>query len=159
AADRKKEFAMTEWMTKIRRECRRVVSRLRPKPRSSAGRLAEWRRVHQPFELRFHQGQNYRWSNQTFWAQWDEIFGRFLDLRPGHFSQDAVLLDVGCGSRPVLDWFTSDCEKHFLDPLLSEYLQIDAMRPHWRDKPAERLLSQPAEVRAEQLVGKCDFVN
>jgi len=124
-----------------------------------AGRLAEWQRIHQPFELRFHQGTNYRWSDETFWAQWDEVFGSFLGLSPNLFGEKAVLLDLGCGSRPVLDWFTTDCEKYFLDPLLSEYLKIESMQTHWCGKPAERLLSQPAEVSAEHLVGKCDFVN
>lgn len=150
---------MARLLAKVGREFHRLIKRLTPKARTPEAKYREWTRTHQPFELRFHQGENYRWKDSTFYGQWDEVFGRFMGLTRDCFTADQVLLDVGCGSRPVLDWFTAPCEKHFLDPLLSEYRQIEKMRPHWQDKPEATLHSQPAEVPCVELFGKCDFVN
>lgn len=146
-------------LAKVGREFHRFVKRLTPKARTPEAKLREWTTTHQPFELRFHQGQNYRWNDSTFFGQWDEVFGRFMELSRLQFAAGQILLDVGCGSRPVLDWFTSPCEKHFLDPLLADYRQIEQMRGHWQGKPAATLHSQPAEHPCRLLLGKCDFVN
>jgi hypothetical protein len=150
---------MANLLAKVGREFHRLIKKLKPKARTSEEKYLEWSDTHQPFELRFHQGENYRWNDATFFGQWEEVFGRFLELKPDQFGQGKVLLDVGCGSRPVLDWFRSPCEKHFLDPLLAQYTQIEKMRPYWDRKPAATLHSQPAEKACEALLGKCDFVN
>lgn len=146
-------------LSKVGREFHRFIKRLKPKARTPEAKFQEWTQTHQPFELRFHQGENYRWKDSTFFAQWDEVFGRFMGLSRGQFSSQHVLLDVGCGSRPVLDWFTSPCETHFLDPLLASYRQIEQMRAFWQGKPEQTLHSQPAEKACDALLGKCDFVN
>lgn len=128
-------------------------------PETPAQRHAEWVSTHQPFELRFHQKKNYRWDEQAFQGQWDELFGRFLGLTPQTYQAGQTLLDVGCGSRPVLDWFQDGPRKCFLDPLLSQYREIEQMRGFWSGKPEENLLSLPAEQLAPELAGQCDFVN
>jgi hypothetical protein len=150
---------MAGLLTKVGREFRRVAKRFRRRPTTAAEKLREWRSVHQPFELRFHQGENYRWNDEQFWGQWKEVFGSLMGLTTSSFNQGQVLLDVGCGSRPALDWFEGPAERHFLDPLLDQYRQIDAMRVHWQAKPTATLISQPAERLAEHLAGRCDFVN
>ncbi len=122
-------------------------------------RKNEWDSVHQPFELRFHQKHNYRWDERAFRGQWDEIFGRFLGYTQQHFSAGQTLIDVGCGSRPVLDWFTGAPRKIFLDPLLDQYRQIDKMHEYWSAKRPDTLFSQPAEKMVPTLAGQCDFVN
>ena len=33
---------------------------------------AEWERVHQPYEFRFHQGQNYRWEGK-YEIEWSRV--------------------------------------------------------------------------------------
>jgi SAM-dependent methyltransferase len=150
---------MSKWFANVGRKFRRIVSGLGPAPRSVDDRREEWSQRHQPFELRFHQGQNYRWDDDAFFAQWDEVFGRFLGLRKDAFGPGSVLLDVGCGSRPVLDWFTGESQKYFLDPLLAEFCRIERMSPYWRGKSPDTLFSQPAEQPITQLFGRCDFVN
>jgi 2-polyprenyl-3-methyl-5-hydroxy-6-metoxy-1,4-benzoquinol methylase len=127
-------------------------------PATFQGTQEEWKEVHQPWELRYHRHENFRWpGRQAEWeAQWAEVFG-FAGLHPSSFGPEEVLLDVGCGSRPVLDYFVAG-QKHFIDPLLSDYLQIPAMKAFWQPHQPSRLYSQPAETRVEPLVEKCDFV-
>jgi len=122
------------------------------------GTLDEWRQVHQPWELRYHKHENFRWpKRQAEWeSQWRSVFG-FAGLLPTSFASEDVLLDVGCGSRPVLDYFEAG-QKNFIDPLLADYLQIPAMTPFWKTHDRSFLHSAPAETRIERLEGICDFV-
>jgi len=122
------------------------------------GTPEEWRQVHQPWELCYHRHENFRWpKRQVEWdAQWESVFG-FAGLNPATFQADDVLLDVGCGSRPVLDYFKAG-QKHFVDPLLEGYLQIPAMKPYWQEHDRTCLYAIPAEERIENLAGKCDLV-
>src|SRR6478672_651097 len=115
---------MASILQRVSKEWKRALRRFQQAPRNAAERWAEWQSRHQPFELQFHQGQNYRWSDATFWQQWDEVFGQFMALPKDFFCRGEVLLDVGCGSRPVLDWFSGASERHFLDPLLDQYREI-----------------------------------
>jgi SAM-dependent methyltransferase len=116
----------------------------------------EWIKVHQPYEFKFHQSNNFRWS-EKFMEFWDLCYGGFMELSKDQFTDDQILLDIGCGSRPGLDWFTSGKCYH-LDPLLDKYVTIPQMAPYWKDKDEEVMLSQPAEDMVEDLRGKCDFV-
>lgn len=116
----------------------------------------EWKEIHQPWELRYHQGNNFRNVDASWKAQWDKIFIEFMEITPSHFTSEDILIDVGCGSRPCLDWF-DEGEVHNLDPLLSDFLKIEAMKRHWENKTL--LYSQPAESLVESLVGKCDYVH
>jgi len=116
---------------------------------------AEWERVHQPYELRFHQGQNYRWGDK-YEIEWTETLNEFMELERDDF-KDGVMLDIGCGSRPCLDWFDGG-EQYSLDPLLDKYLTIPQIQKYWENKDKEHMLSQPAEELVEKLVGKCDLV-
>ena len=136
----------------------RRVTRFLQGPQTLEQRRAEWNAVHQPFELRFHQRRNYRWDESVFSWQWNEVYGLLMGLKPDHFGPQHTLLDVGCGSRPCLDWFNAG-QKCFLDPLLDQYVQIGAMTKYWTDKPANCLFSKPAEHFVESLEGRCDFVN
>jgi hypothetical protein len=116
----------------------------------------EWERIHQPYELKFHKGNNFRWTD-NFMTLWDKLFGDFMGLSKDHFPEDHILLDIGCGSRPALDWFDSGTCYH-LDPLLNSYMKIPQVQKYWTDKEPVNLLSQPAEELVTDLVGRCDFI-
>jgi len=126
---------------------------------SDADLKTRWEQTHQPFELRYHQHSNFRWpGREALWdEQWNNVFGLFGGLNPESFTDNEVLLDVGCGSRPALQWFKHGLKYH-TDPLLAEYLKIKQMQPHWENTDAEHLISAPAEECQEKLVDKCDFV-
>jgi hypothetical protein len=115
----------------------------------------EWTRVHQPYELKFHKGDNYRWS-EKFMVVWSDIFGNFMGVNKDQF-KDGVLLDIGCGSRPCLDWFEGG-KKYNLDPLLDQYLPIKQIQKYWVDKTPDEMICSPAEEVIKALVGKCDFI-
>jgi SAM-dependent methyltransferase len=121
-------------------------------------RQQEWAKTHQPWELKYHQQGNFRWpGREHLWdSQWQRTFG-FADLTPESFEPSDTMLDVGCGSRPALDFFLSG-QKHFIDPLLESYLKIPQMHPHWKPHDPERLNSVPAEQMVEPLRESCDFV-
>jgi len=116
----------------------------------------EWRNTHQPWELRYHQNSNFRWNDASWNNQWDKVFIEFMELTPSYFTNEDILVDIGCGSRPCLDWF-NEGTVHHLDPLLNDFLEVDRMKPHWENKPL--LYSQPAEQLVENLVDKCDYVH
>ncbi|MEI9895157.1 MAG: methyltransferase domain-containing protein [Chthoniobacter sp.] len=71
--------------------------------------------------------------------------------------QGKVLIDVGCGSRPVLDYFQQG-QKFFLDPLLADYVKIPAMETHWQRHPASHRFCLPAEESVTDLYDRGDFV-
>ncbi len=146
---------------RVSREWKRIVHQVRRTlaPKTATARRKRWELEDQPFELKFHQGENYRWDDSRFFGQWDELFGSFLGFRRDQFSRQQTILDVGCGSRPVFDWFDEGCQKFFLDPLLAHYCEIEQMRAYWQEKPAATLLSQAAEQFHEPLAAACDFVN
>ncbi len=134
--------------------------RLRQRMMSLQRRRQEWCRVHQPYELSFHRQPNYRWDEQAFVGDWQEVFGRFMELAPDAFGPDDVILDLGCGSRPAFDYFAaSPCQKYYLDPLLKQYLHIPQVARYWSDKDREALLAAPAEEFIPWLRGRCRFVN
>lgn len=118
----------------------------------------EWREVHQPWELHYHKHNNIRWPARVGeWnKQWDSIFG-FANLQKDSFLNGRVLLDVGCGSKPVLDYFQTG-EKHFIDPLLSKYVELPVMKPYWQNHSVKCLHSLAAENPVSSLFGVCDFV-
>lgn len=117
--------------------------------------IDDWKRMHQPYELRFHQGKNYRWWPK-YETEWTQTFEGFMGLNRDSFN-DGIMLDIGCGSRPCLDWFNGG-ERYHLDPLLPEFMKIPQVKQYWEDKEPQHLLQQPAEVLYDKLVGKCDFV-
>jgi hypothetical protein len=116
----------------------------------------EWETVHQPFELNYHQHPNMRWNAKIWDEQWQKVFSEFMELTPSHFTNEDTLLDLGCGSRPALDWFNGGTSHH-LDPLLNDFLKIEKMKPYWQEKTF--VYSQPAEVMINHLVGKCDYTH
>ena len=116
----------------------------------------EWENLHQPWELKYHKKPNFRWDDVRWKNQWDKIFSEFMEIDPTYFTNESVLLDVGCGSRPCLDWFEKGITHH-LDPLLDNYLEIDEVKPYWKNKTF--LYSQPAESLVKSLVGKCDYIH
>jgi 2-polyprenyl-3-methyl-5-hydroxy-6-metoxy-1,4-benzoquinol methylase len=116
----------------------------------------EWKNIHQPWELGFHKMPNFREDDVRWKDQWDKIFIEFMEITPSYFTNEGVLLDVGCGSRPCLDWFDEGVIHH-LDPLLDKYLEIDKVKPYWENKTF--LYSQPAESLVKSLVGKCDYIH
>ena len=120
-----------------------------------------WEKIHQPFELEYHKKPNYRWEsfrNSWMWDDcWDKLFGSFMGFNKNEFSESQMILDVGCGSKPSLDWFTSG-DKYYLDPLLNDYLKIKEVKKYWEDKPKKNLISEPAENLKSDLVNKFSFV-
>lgn len=115
---------------------------------------AIWQTQHQPFELAFHRGYNFRWDDQQWYAQWGNVFARFARLAPETFSVDDTLIDVGCGSRPALQWFTAG-RKLYLDPLIDEYRRIPQVADYW---DGAETVCQPAEERHEALVDIASLV-
>lgn len=119
------------------------------------GSRKDWENLHQPFELRYHRRNNVRWNDGKWADHLQRILSGFMELTPDHFAGDEVLLDLGCGSRPSVDWFTGGIP-HCLDPLLDDFTKIKRMQRYWKDKPF--MYSKPAEVLVQSLAGKCDFV-
>ncbi len=126
-------------------------------PDAPADRHAEWKQVHQRYELDFHRGENFRWDDAAFMGQWDEVFGSFCGLRKDQFAAQDVIVDLGCGSRPAFDWFDAGCQKVHVDPLLDRYREIPQVARFWRH--ARGLLPWPAERFVPVLEGRCAFVN
>jgi len=120
-----------------------------------------WKDIHQPFELNYHKKPNYRWGNfknSWMWDDcWDKLFGDFMQFTKNQFKNEEMILDVGCGSRPAFDWFTSG-DKYYLDPLLNDYLKIKEMKEYWKDKPKNKLISEAAENLRDDLIGKFSFI-
>jgi len=84
--------------------------------------LSEWVEHNQPFELNYQKCYNYRDFDE--WDKtWNLIFKKF-DLSRDSF-HDSILVDIGCGSKPALSYFSKDNEKHCTDPLLTEFLSIE----------------------------------
>jgi SAM-dependent methyltransferase len=121
-------------------------------------RRNEWRNEHQPFELEFHRGDNFRWHDEPFMHQWDLVFGELCGLAPDGFEAGDVLLDLGCGSRPALDWFDETPRKVHLDPLLERYREIPEVARFWQGERPEDCIAGPAEDLVPALEGRCQFV-
>jgi len=121
------------------------------------GGEAEWEEVHQPFELNYHRRPNFRWPEQvSLWNdQWSSVFG-FAGLTPDSFSTEN-LLDMGCGSKPALEWFNSG-EKWYLDPLLDEFRDIPQVKGYWDRMDTSRLIAKPGEEFIPMLEGHFDFI-
>ncbi|MEO1128696.1 MAG: methyltransferase domain-containing protein [Planctomycetota bacterium] len=84
---------------------------------------AEWERVHQPFELNFHQGPGqWRWTEK-----WDRdqqaMFGERWGL-DRHAYRDRWVLDVGAGPRLRTEWFI-EANLVGIEPLAREFGEIN----------------------------------
>ena len=110
----------------------------------------------QEFEHTYHQHGNYRWREPLWVDQWDKVFGVFAELAHDSFSDSEILFDVGCGSRPCLDWFNGKATKFYSDPLLDKYVQIPKMKPYWEGKE-QFMFSVPAEELVTGITD-CDLV-
>lgn len=120
---------------------------------------SQWQDEHQKFELNFHRHNNYRWDDEAFIRQWTNIFHGFMGFNIDSFKAGQSILDIGCGSRPALDWFTgSPCHKYYLDPLLKQYMTIPEVTQYWVGKELHYLLACPAEKHIKALDHKCDFI-
>jgi 2-polyprenyl-3-methyl-5-hydroxy-6-metoxy-1,4-benzoquinol methylase len=113
-----------------------------------------WKRFHQDFELAYHKQTNYRRREELWNEVWDIIYLDFMEFNKDKFDNNDILLDVGCGSRPSLEWFDFG-QKNYLDPLLNEYSLIPEMKHYWIDK---KMFSVPAEELVPELIGKCSYV-
>jgi len=121
---------------------------------------SEWSNVHQKFELDFHKKNNFRWDDEKFIAQFEKLFGEFMNFKLNSFNKENVILDIGCGSRPAFDWFKNlECKKYHLDPLLNSFTDIPQVKDYWVNKDKSFLISVPAEKKVDFLVNKCDFIN
>ena len=115
----------------------------------------EWQKEHQTFELNYHKQGNYRWREPLWQDQWDKIFNVFGNFTVDSFKAGQSLLDVGCGSRPALEWFNDEPTKVYCDPLMNDYVKIPQMKDYWEGK---EYYSVPAEEHLESLSGDFDFV-
>lgn len=122
------------------------------------GGINEWQTVHQPFELNYHRHSNFRWPGQeAVWQeQWDNVFG-FAGLNPKSFTSEHKLLDMGCGSKPALEWFIGG-EKWCMDPLLNDFREIPQVQASWDALDPARLIAKPGEEFIPELSGTFDFI-
>ena len=123
-----------------------------------SGGEKEWLEVHQPFELAYHKRRNFRWPGQeAVWdEQWDNVFG-FAGISKDGFNSSQAMLDVGCGSKPALDWFREG-EKWFVDPLLDEFRHIPQVAIHWAKHDPSRLIAKTGEDFIPDFEGRFDFI-
>jgi len=119
----------------------------------------DWVKIHQPYELAYHKQGNFRWREELWQDQWNKVFRELMGFVPEQFNNGEQILDLGCGSRPCLDWFTGNYFSFHLDPLLADYLKIEQMKQYWCRKSDDHLLSMPAEELYDPLVGECDYVH
>lgn len=119
----------------------------------------KWKEVHQPFELSYHQHGNFRWpGRENIWdEQWNNIFSLFGKQKKDQFTDNQVLIDIGCGSRPALSWFEKG-KQYNIDPLLEDYLKIEKLQQYWEPFTKDQLISAPAEELQTQLINKADFI-
>ena len=136
----------------------------------------EWTEVNQVFELSYQKSYNYR-DFDDFEKQWKDIFIKF-GLHKDYFN-NKVLLDIGCGSRPALSYFSSNNEKHCMEPLLDEFMKItknehtvfsgvtrwhkkenlpDTNISKWFAEEFYKLHSVPYETLVPELKDKVDFI-
>lgn len=125
-------------------------------PREIAKR--EWLEKHQPFELDYHQKDNYRWHDEGFGLAWISNFRDFGELDPNYFTPEEILVDAGCGSRSAFEYFTTG-RKVYVDPLLDKYLQIPEVQTYWADVPHEALNGAALEQSIFALRDRCALVN
>ncbi len=118
-----------------------------------------WKNTHQAFELNYHKHSNFRWpGRESEWnEQWNNIFELFGEFSKDSFSSESILLDIGCGSKPALEWFNNGI-KYNIDPLLQEYLKIKQISHYWETFNKEQLINAPAEELQNNLINKCDFI-
>lgn len=119
----------------------------------------EWKEIHQPWELKYHQRRNFRWpGREHVWdEQWDNVFSLFAGMKKDQFNDSHTLIDIGCGSRPALQWFNSG-KIYNIDPLLDDYLKIEPLSHFWSSYDQSQLISRPAEEFQPNLENKADFV-
>ena len=136
----------------------------------------EWADVNQLFELNYQKCYNYR-DFDDFEKQWKDIFTKF-GLHKESFN-NKVLLDIGCGSRPALSYFSSNNEKHCMEPLLDELMKVEKSKYNvfpggtpwhnkenlpntkikdWFTEEDYKLHSVPYETLVPELRGKVDFL-
>jgi len=120
-------------------------------------RKEEWEKEHQPFELAFHNRRNFRHDNEAWDSHWSKVFGKIAGMTPDSMN-GKLAVDIGCGSRPALAWFTDQTGTWNIDPLLNDYKDIPDMKKYWMSKDSSRLISLPAEVLIDVLVGRMDFI-
>jgi len=116
--------------------------------------ISLWKKVHQTFELNYHKQGNYRRHDDLWNEVWNTIYVDFCEFHKEQFSPTDILLDIGCGSRPSLEWFANGT-KYYTDPLLDDFKKIPQMKSYWNNK---NTIPQPAEELINSLVNKCDFV-
>jgi SAM-dependent methyltransferase len=138
--------------------------------------IKEWAEVNQIFELNYQKSYNYR-DFDDFEKQWKDIFIKF-GLHKDYFN-NKVLLDIGCGSRPALSYFSSNNEKHCMEPLLDELMKITKNKhtvfpgvtpwhkkenlpntniSKWFTEEDYTLHSVPYETLVPELIDKVDFI-
>ena len=117
---------------------------------------SKWQSECQPFELDFHRKENYRWDKLAFNSAWAKHFAEWCMLTTDFTNQ--VVLDIGCGSRPAIDFFVNAI-RYYNDPLIDQYKEIEQVKDAWADIPADRTFSKPAEEYWPVVEGACSFIN
>lgn len=122
----------------------------------------QWQDECQTFELDFHQKENYRWDRAGFEAAWAKHFEEWCNVNPLYHIpseyHDRVVLDVGCGSAPAIDYFEHSV-KYYIDPLISEYIQIPDVSEYWTPQHENHSFTVPAEESLPVLYNACSFIN
>jgi len=117
----------------------------------------QWESECQPFELDFQSNDNYRWDATGFHAAWTTHFEQWCGMCSYHYP-DRVMLDLGCGSRPAIDFFQSSV-RYYLDPLLAEFTKIPQVEDVWDLYHINHALNVPAEKYVHMLHKSCMFIN
>jgi SAM-dependent methyltransferase len=119
----------------------------------------QWQDECQTFELDFHQKENYRWNRDAFGEAWRKHFEdwcRSFAAEP--FLRNSVVLDIGCGSAPAVDYFEHSV-RYYLDPLIDKYIKIPEVAQYWGEDHMKHALSGPAETYWQFLHNACSFIN
>lgn len=111
----------------------------------------EWKSRAQEGEFQFHKKNEWR-KTDDFLRQTDALF-RHFDFTPGQYAGKLVL-DLGAGSKLRAKFFEG-ARIIAIEPLADRFLQ----EIEWCDlRDAERVYSNPAEERIEELVGRVDLL-
>jgi len=116
-----------------------------------------WEENCQTFELDFHSKENYRWDKLAFEAAWSRHFTEWCGCVSYQYA-GRIVVDVGCGSRPAIDFFT-DAVKYYIDPLIGKFAHIPQVVDAWGLDQCLHSFDVPAEKQIHSLMGAASFVN
>ena len=116
----------------------------------------KWTKLSQPFEINWHTTQEDWRSDEKAWAGCKESLIKAVPLLKGIMETNFDVLDVGCGPRTMLEFF-SECKKTLIEPLGDQYKKLYNSKGH-EFLNGDPLYCVPAEQFVSELENKFDFV-